>query len=104
MLLGAVLTAQASLESPVHHVMDERGFPGAGHSGDRRQGPQRDPDIDALEVVEPRAFDVEPANRRPACRRHPDALFAGQILAGEGAGLAYRCRWSLIDDLTARCA
>jgi hypothetical protein len=40
------------------HVLDQRGFARAGHAGDAHQAPQRDRQIDALQVVLARAGEV----------------------------------------------
>src|SRR6266496_4475806 len=103
-LLGAVLAMQPPLQLTIEHVMHERRFPRARHPRHRRERAQGNAHVDALEVVERRAFHVEPANRRPPCRRDADALFARQILARECARLAdRRCR-ALVHELATRFA
>src|SRR3989454_8446755 len=103
-LLGAVLTLEPRLELAVEHVVHERRFPRPRDARHRGQRAERNAHVDAGEVVEPRAFDVEPAYRRPARGWYADAFFAREVLARERSGFAHSGGRPLIDELAAGCA
>ena len=67
------------------NVVDQRGLARAGHPGDRHQRAERDVDVDAAQVVLPRADDLQlplPVDR-PADVGHRDRAPPGQVGAGE---------------------
>src|SRR6185503_15656705 len=55
------------------------------HTGDRREGPERDVGVHALQVVEAGAPNLEPERpSRTARAGHPDALPSGEVVSGQG--------------------
>src|SRR5207247_5746922 len=76
------------LEAPVEDLVHERALPRSRHAGDRDEEPERDPDVDVLEVVLARAAHDEGLRSRLAPpRRQRDATAAGKVCAGDRARL-----------------
>ena len=70
------------LERLVDHVVDERRFSRAGHAGDRNEQAQRNHQVDALQIVAPRAEDLQELPLRfPPPLRHRNAQIAAQVAA-----------------------
>jgi hypothetical protein len=73
----------------VQDVVDERGLAGAAHAGDRREGANREPDVDVLQVVRAGAADADLAAAGGAPRgRRQDRALSAQVGAGERVGRA----------------
>ena len=88
-LAGALLGAVKHLgEGPVQDVVDQGGLARSRDARHRREGPQRDLDGHALEVVLARVVDDHVlAVGGPPRRRHGDLLDAREELAREGGGM-----------------
>jgi len=82
---GHVLRAVHTLhERAVEDVVDERGLAAAAHPGDRDEAPERELDVDALEVVLTRVAHREPrVTRGSAPLRDRDLLRARQEAPGD---------------------
>jgi hypothetical protein len=70
---------------PVERVVHEGRLPGAGHPGHARQGVERDPDRDVLQVVGAGALEHEGAAAFPAGERQGDRVAPAQIARGQRA-------------------
>jgi hypothetical protein len=70
----------------VEDVVDQRGLSGAADAGDRGEDPERQLDVDALEVVLRRPGDLHVAARHASLRRHLDPADAGEELARQRLG------------------
>ena len=55
-------TVQSLRDGPRQRVFDQRAFPRAGHARDAGEGPQRQPQIDVVQIVLPRAEQLDPAS------------------------------------------
>src|SRR5690606_23794410 len=106
MLLRARLAAREfALQRAEEDVVDERALPraaDAGHDGERAE---RDVDIDALQVVEPCAFDADaPPVDRPAPRRSFEPVAAREVASGHRVRLPQLGRRALEGDLPSALA
>ena len=102
---GCSATVERARGQPVERVVDERGLAGAGHAGHAGEQPERERDVDALQVVAARLSQPAACCFGSRARRlsgHLDALAAGEVLAGQRrrARLDLRGR-ALRDDLAA---
>ena len=85
-LLGAVLAVQSRLERAQQHVVYERALAGSRNAGHHGDGAERNPDVDALEVVLARAGERDPPRTEAAALDGNGNLpRAGEIRAGERA-------------------
>ena len=101
MLLGRVSAAQARFELAEQHIVHQRRLPGSRHAGDGSECAEWNARVDAGEVVESRALDVQPPRGGPARRWDTDQLLSGQVLTGQRAGFAHGQRRPLVDELSA---
>ena len=85
-LLRRMLAVKLGLERAQQHVVHERALAGARDAGHRRDGAERDLDVDALEVVLARAGQRDPSRTHaPPLGGNGDFAAAGEVRAGERA-------------------
>jgi len=77
---------QAVGDRLVENLVDQRRFPRAGHPGDAGEGPEREPYVDAAQVVRRGSDDLDVPARPAALRRHVDPPRPGQELPGQRLG------------------
>ena len=65
-----------------HRAVDQRALAGAGHAGDHAEHPERDVDVDVLEVVRRGAADLQRAGRR--AHRLLEGRPVVEVAAGRG--------------------
>ena len=86
---------QAVGDRVVKGLVDERRLARAGDAGDAAEDPERDRDVDPLEVVFAGVADDQRAGRLAPLRRNLDPALAGEVLAGQ--------RSRVLGDLLAAC-
>jgi hypothetical protein len=93
------------LERAKHHVMDKRGFPGAGDAGDHDHHAEGDLDLDVFQVMHACAGEADhaPGIDRTARARQRDPQIAAQITRRERAiaGSHQVGQWPFEDDVSA---
>ena len=75
-----------------HDLVDQRALARARDAGDAGQGADREPHVDAAQVVLPGPLDGQPAPGPPALARQGDRPPPGQVGAGHRAGSPARPR------------
>ena len=81
---GAIPVALHALDRGVDHVVHERGLARSADAGDARQQPERNFDVDVLQVVFARAQDAQPLHARPAARAgHGNRQLVAQVARRE---------------------
>ena len=76
------------LQRGVEHVVHERALAGPAHAGDRDEQPERNLDVDVLEVVLAGAQNLQPLGGRLAPHgRHRDRQLVAQVLRRERSRL-----------------
>ena len=69
--LGRMAAAKPSFQLPVQHVVHQGALAGAGDSGHRGEGPERNVHVNALQVVEGGASDLKPGAEADVARWEP---------------------------------
>ena len=75
--------AAQALQVPIQHIVNERALAAAAHTGDAAEDSEWQVHIKLLEVVLPRALELEPLFHGTAFGRHRDALATKQVVARE---------------------